>query len=244
MAMRTTNENPLALGRRTAVAAAALLVLVVMGGAPAGAQAPQVQMPQPTVPEIFSLEGEWVRIAYNNEGFVSLGYRMAQEQIGQEWMLLEVGVTLRKPTKDFKLNRTGISIKTPDGKTIPLATQQEYRGGMGAISSLNMRAKVIVDSINYFPADASQSCALRFFADDRGPGLSWDETELSYQRVCLGRLYFKVPGGIQVGQHFLVIKFANSELQVPFRTLSKEDEKLFSKKWNDIKKQHEAALKQ
>ena len=241
MAMRTTNENPLALGRRTAVAAAALLVLVVMGGAPAGAQTPQYTPPKPTVPEIFSLEGEWVRIAYNNEGFVSLGYRMAQEQIGQEWMLLEVGVTLRKPTKDFKLNRTGISIKTPDGKTIPLATQQEYRGGMGAISSLNMRAKVIVDSINYFPADASQSCALRFFSD---AGLAWDETELSWQRVCLGRLYFKVPGGIQVGQHFLVVKFANSELQVPFRTLSKEDEKLFSKKWNDIKKQHEAALKQ
>ena len=243
MAMRTTNENPLAAGRRTAVAAA-LLALVVMGGAPAGAQAPQVQMPQPTVPEIFSLEGEWVRIAYNNEGFVSLGYRMAQEQIGQEWMLLEVGVTLRKPTKDFKLNRASISIKTPDGKTVPLATQQEYRGGMGAISSLNMRAKVITDSINYFPADASQACALRFFADDRGPGLSWDETELSYQRVCLGRLYFKVPGGVQVGQHFLVIKFATSELQVPFRTLSKEDEKLFSKKWNEIKKQHEAALKE
>ena len=238
------NEKLLAMTRRVAGVAMAVLLLVAVGGGAAGAQTPQVQMPQPTVPEIFTLEGEWVRIAYNNEGFVSLGYRMAQEQIGQEWMLLQVGVTLRKPTKDYKLNRTSISIKTPDGKSIPLATQQEYQGGMGAISSLNMRAKVIVDSINYFPADADQSCALRLFADDRGPGLSWDETELSFQRVCLGRLYFKVPGGVQVGQHFLVIKFAASELQVPFRTLSKEDEKVFNKKWNDIKKQHEAAMKQ
>jgi hypothetical protein len=75
---------------------------------------------------------------------------------------------------------------------------------------------------------------------ERGPAVDLG----GFQRVCLGRLYFKVPGGVQVGQHFLVIKFATSELQVPFRTLSKEDEKLFSKKWNDIKKEHEAALKQ
>src|SRR6185436_10788617 len=84
-------------GRTSAVA---LLLVAVMGGGGgiAAAQAPQVQMPKPTVPEIFTLEGEFVRIAYNNEGFATLGYRMVQEEVGKDWVLLAVGITLRKPT--------------------------------------------------------------------------------------------------------------------------------------------------
>jgi len=209
----------------------------------AAAQAPQVQMPKPTVPEIFTLEGEFVRIAYNNEGFATIGYRMAQEEVGKDWVLLAVGITLRKPTKDFTMKRASLSLTTPDGKRLPLPTQQQYQGAN--LQALNMRAQVMNDSINYFPPDASQPCAIKFFANlDSAFPLAYDQTELSWQRVCLGRLYFNVPGGIQLGQHFLNIKFANSELQVPFRTLSKEDEKVLRKKWDDIKKAHEAALKQ
>jgi hypothetical protein len=224
-------------------AVALLLVAAMGGGSIAAAQAPQVQMPKPTVPEIFTLEGEFVRIAYNNEGFATIGYRMAQEEVGKDWVLLAVGITLRKPTKDFTMKRASLSLTTPDGKRLPLPTQQQYQGAN--LQALNMRAQMMNDSINYFPPDASQPCAIKFFANlDSAFPLAYDQTELSWQRVCLGRLYFNVPGGIQLGQHFLNIKFANSELQVPFRTLSKEDEKVLRKKWDDIKKAHEAALKQ
>jgi hypothetical protein len=155
-----------------------------------------------------------------------------------------VGITLRKPTKDYKLKRADLSLQTPDGKSIALATQKEY--GAANVAALNMRAKVVRDSINYFPSDASRSCALSFFSDLGGPGprFAMDDADLSWDRVCLGRLYFHVPGGIQVGQHWLNIQFAGSKLQVPFRTLTKEEEKILSKKWDDIKKEHEAALKQ
>jgi hypothetical protein len=171
---------------------------------------------------------------------------MAQDQIGKEWMLLLVGVTLRKPTADYRLTRGNLSITTPDGKTIPLATQKEYSDGMGAVRNLTQRAKVIRDSIDYFPLEADQACAIQFFADVGGAGhqLAFDEVELSWHRACLGRLFFKVPGGIQIGQHWLNIRFANSSVQVPFRTLTKEEEKQLEKYWQDIKKQHEAALGQ
>lgn len=221
--------------------AALLFAATTAGAALAAAQTP-VQAPQPAVPEIFTLEGEFVRVAYNNEGYASMGYRMAQEQLGQEWILLQAGITLRKPAKDYKLKREHLSITTPDGKTIPLATQQEYQGGMGAISSLNMRAKVIVDSINYFPNDVSRGCALQFFADSGGRTLAWDEADLGWNRACLGRLYFKIPGGVQTGQHWLNVQFASSSLQVPFRILTKDEEKEFGKRWTEIKKQHEASF--
>ena len=65
---------------------------------------------------------------------------------------------------------------------------------------------------------------------------------VSQNRACLGRVFFKVPGGIQHGQHWLNVKFENSLVRAPFRILTKEEEKEFSKTWKDIKKQHEAAF--
>lgn len=218
------------------------LMALALLAAGAAAQTP-VTMPQPTVPEMFTAEGEFVRIAYNNEGWATISYRWAQQQVGQEWILLQAGFTLRKPAKDYKLKREHLTVTTPDGQTIPLATVQEYRGGMGAISALNMRAKAVSDSINYFPNDVSRGCAVQFFGDDSGRTLAFDEVELSWSRACLGRLYFKIPGGVKVGQHWLNVQFASGSLQVPFRTLTKEEEKEFSKRWTELKKQHEAAFK-
>jgi hypothetical protein len=225
--------------------AGTLITVALVAGATAAAQAQPtpVTPPQPTVPEIFTAMGEFVRVAYNSEGFATLGYRMAQQEIGKEWMLLQVGITLRKPTKDYRVKRQDLSIRTPDGKTIPLATQKEYAAAN--LTALNNRLRVIHDSINYFPVDASRPCALQFFADLGGPGptFAYEETELSSDRACLGRLYFRVPGGIQVGQHWLDIRFAGSTVEVPFRTLTNEEEKEFRERWQEIKKQHDATFK-
>jgi hypothetical protein len=157
-------------------------------------------------------------------------------------MLLEVGLTVRTK-ENYTLKREHFSIKTPDGTTIPLATQQEY-GKAGYLRALNSRAKVSRDSINYFPQDATQGAPIVFFANIGNPGapLATDQVELSKQRANVGRIYFHVPGGIKVGQHWLIVKFSQGEVQVPFRILTKEEEKQFSKSWEDIKKAHDAAI--
>jgi len=228
---------------RLAVAWIAVMALAMSAG-PAIAQQPTVTAPQPTVPEIFTLMGQFVRIAYNNQGFVTLGYRMTQESIGEEWAMLEVGLTMRRPAKNVTLKRGALSIKTPDGSIIGLATQKEYAEA-GSLRALNMRSKVVRDSINYFPVDASRGCPIQFFANlgGAGPQLAYDQVELSTDRACLGRLYFHVPGGIKVGQHWLIVNFGESTVEVPFRTLTKEEAKAFSKSWEDIKKQHDESLK-
>ena len=228
-----------ACGRRAAVAALAW-VMTMEGATLAGAQQ-QVVAPQPTVPQVFTLMGQYVRVAYNNRGFVTLGYRVAQQSVGEEWVLLEVGLTVRSGDS-YTLKREHLSIKTPDGNTIGLATQKEYAEA-GYLSALNMRTKVVRDSINYFPAEVSRACAVQFFANlgQGGRQLAFDEVELSQQRACVGRLYFKVPGGIKVGQHWLIVNFGDSEVQVPFRILTKEEQKEFSKTWEDLKKAHDAS---
>src|SRR5688572_24884424 len=62
---------------------------------------PQVQIPNPGIPEVMTMEAKFVRAAYNNEGYVILGYQVNNRSIGEEWMLLEVGLTVLDRTPDY-----------------------------------------------------------------------------------------------------------------------------------------------
>jgi hypothetical protein len=211
---------------------------------PADAQTqekPTVKMPEPGVPEIMTMEGRFVRAAYNNEGYVILGYQLVNRSIGEEWMLLEVGMTVMERVPDYTLTRDRLSIETPDGKTLPLPTVEEHR--KGDTRALQQRERVQRDSINYFPPSAYRACGIVFFPDLTSRALPRDDVELSSTRACVGRLYFKVPGGITYGQHWLNVKFEKSVVRVPFRVLTKEEEKFLSKNYKDIEKQVKDAFK-
>jgi hypothetical protein len=110
------------------------------------------------------------------------------------------------------------------------------------LAALENRAKVSRDSINYFPPQASQACRIGFFAELSQRARAWDEVEMSTRRACLGRLYFPVAGGITYGQYFLNVKFKNSVIRVPFRILTKEEDKLLDKNFGDIQKQVKEAF--
>ena len=73
--------------------------------------------------------------------------------------------------------------------------------------------------------------------------MAYDEGELSTTRACLGRLYFRIPGGITYGQHWLNVKFEKSLVRVPFRILTKDEEKFVNKNYGSIKKQVDDAFK-
>jgi len=221
-----------------------LIVAGLMAAWPLAATAqetPEVQIPEPGVPEIMTMEGRYVRIAYNNEGFVTLGYKLANLSVGEEWMLLEVGFALRDGVPDYTMPREAVSLETPDGKTIPLPSIEEYR--KGDVRALQQRERVQRDSINYFPPNAHKACSIQFFTDVDSRAFAWDKVEMSDQRACLGRLYFPVPGGITYGQHWLNVKFPQSVVRVPFRILTEEEDKLLDKNYKDIKQQVDEAFK-
>src|SRR5262245_59433516 len=203
-------------------------------------QKPQVKIPEAGVPQIMTIEGLFVRAAYNNEGYAIIGYKTANMSVGDEWMLLEMGATLRQGVSNYTLKRDALSIDTPDGK-VPLASVEDYR--KANLAALDNRAKVARDSINYFPPNAVQACRIGFFSELQSPAMSWTEVELSSTRACLGRLYFKVPGGINYGQHWLNVQFEKSLVRVPFRILTKDEEKLANKNYKDIRKQVQEAFK-
>jgi len=217
--------------------ALSMLAVLMLGQAK---QVPQVKIPEAGVPQVMTIEGSFVRAAYNNEGYVILGYKTANMSLGDEWLLLEVGATMRDGNPNYKLTREALSLDTPGGK-VTLPSVEDYR--KANLSALNRRADVSRDSINYFPPMASQACRIGFFSELSDRPMSWDEVELSNTRACLGRIYFKVPGGIQYGQHFLNVQFKNTLVRVPFRIFTKEEEKTLNKNYKDIRKQIQEAFK-
>ncbi len=231
---------------RTKIALPVMLVglllwpLVAPAGAQTGQQTP-VKIPEPGVPQIMTMEGRYVRAAYNNEGYVILGFQIANSSVGEEWMLLEIGATLMEKVPDYRLTREAVSLTTPDGKVIPLATLEEYRSAF--LQPLEARAKVMRDSINYFPPWVHDACRIGFFAQLEDRGMPWDFVELSPIRACMGRMFFKVPGGIQYGQHWFNVKLEKSLVRVPFKIMTKEEQKYLDKNYKDISKQVKEAFK-
>lgn len=201
-----------------------------------------VQIPQPGVPQVMTLEGKFVRVAYNNEGYVILGYQIANRTVGNEWVMLDVGLTMMERAKDYRLKRDAISLDTPDG-TLPLPSIDEYRQNETKVQPLQQRLKVQRDSINYFPPWTHGVNRLGFFADLGSRAMPWDEAEVSNSRACMGQLYFHVPGGTKYGQYWLNVKFAESTVRVPFRLLTEEEEKKLGKNYGNIKKQVDNAFK-
>ncbi len=220
---------------RLATAGVSSVAALLVSGALRADEPPKVQIPQPGVPQIMTMEGRYVRAAYNNEGYVILGYRLANQSVGEPRILLEVGFALRDGVADYTMPRDAVSLDTPAGRTIPLPTVEEFR--KTDVRALMQREKVQRDSINYFPPNAYQACRIGFFNEVDSRARAWDTVELSNQRACLGRLFFEVPGGIGYGQYWLNVKFKESLIRVPFRVLTKEEDKMLEKNYRDIEKQ-------
>jgi hypothetical protein len=187
--------------------------------------------------EKVSFPGTYVRVAYNEEGWVTLGFRLANNSVGDDWMLLQVGLTVQGKREKFMLHRDNIELVIPGPKVVPLASQKEF-GDAGSLVALNNRAEVTSDNINYFPADARQGCRINFFTAPMAgaPRISKDQVELSYNRACGGRLFFKVPGGIQYGTYNLNVKFDKTTIRVPFEIMTKDGIKKLEEELKKMKK--------
>jgi hypothetical protein len=220
--------------------AGAVAVSAVLVSAQA-TQKPKVQIPDPKNPQIMTLEDQYVRVAYNNEGYVILGYRSTNDQVGKEWIRLEVGTTLREGKPMYSLKRSDITLDTPDSQHLALPTNADFQ--LVDVRGLDQQASVVNDSINYFPPTVRSSSRLGFFAEPNAGVRAYDSTDIDSSRSCVGRLYFKIPGGLKYGQHFLNVQFASSKVRVPFRIFTKEEAKVVQKKWKDIKKQVDDAFK-
>jgi hypothetical protein len=181
----------------------------------------------------------FVRVAENNEGWVVVGYDTANSSVNEKWMLLNVGITLQDGVKNQKITRDQFKLVIPDGQVISLATQEEYNKGSGTLAAMNERAGIESQSINYFPNGRTRPCRIGFFGnmDQRVGDLSFEYFWADDRSACVGRVYFQLPEGIQLGQYNFDVQFADSVVRVPFKIMTKEEAKEFDKEWKEAEKE-------
>ena len=182
--------------------------------------------------------GTFVRVAENDEGWVVLGYTTANSSVKEKWMLLDIGLTLQNGVKDQKITRDQIKLVTPDDQVISMATQEEYMSGHATLDPMNERANIESQSINYFPVGRTRPCRIGFFGnmEQRVGNLSFDEVTVDDRSACIGRIYFQVPEGIQLGNYNFDVQFAGSIVRVPFKIMTKEEAKAFDQEWKQEEK--------
>ena len=75
-------------------------------------------------------------------------------------------------------------------------------------------ADIARDPMEYFPP-SRRPCLVQFFVPP-GAGVSYDAVTVNDRRVCQGRLFFKVPGGIDPGRWTFGIDLEESTVRIPF----------------------------
>lgn len=225
--------TPGAFVRFTAAAATMVVVTVAAGLALAEDEtAAQAK-------EQIAVEGTFIRVAANNEGYVVVAYRTANEAVGEEYALVRVGMTLMDDKGTQTITRDDIKLVTPDGQVLPLMTQGEAEKATGELAMLTKRAAMDTDSVNYFPRTVDRRCGLNFFAAIATPraNVAYDQVDVSSHEACVGVLYFHVPGGIEYGNYNLDVHFENSIVKVPMEIMNKDREKEFTKQWREALKE-------
>ncbi len=218
---------------RKVLASVVVLTMVGFGGLAVAGDETAAQAGEKT-----GIEGQFVRVAENDEGWVVLGYTTANGSVNEKWMLLDIGLTVQNGVKDQKITRDQIKLVTPGDQVISMATQEEYMSGHATLDAMNARANIESQSINYFPNGRTRPCRIGFFGnmDQRVGNLSFDEVTVDDRSACMGRVYFQVPEGIQLGQYNFDVQFAESIVRVPFKIMTKEEAKTFEKEWKQEEK--------
>jgi hypothetical protein len=223
------------------VAGAVLAALLLSGGGLVSAAGEQDSK---APPEKVQVAGEFVMRAETDEAVVVVGFRTVnytareKNEKTKEWMLLDVAMTTTSGG-EVTITRDDVALSTPDGRILPLASEEDFLAHRGSIKAIEMRDNMSRDSINYLPGRASQPCRIGFFAETSGPAptTAWDKVELSPSRACLGRMYFHLPEGIPFGKYVFMVKFPGGMAEVPFAVMTKEEEKEWSAKLKQMRKE-------
>lgn len=157
--------------------------------------------------------GKYILKQEGPEVEVVLGYKYASGTLGKDWLILEIAVTSPAKTS-AKIGRESMWVRSPDGTKIPLASQKLFGEAYGRMRNTVSAADIARDPMDYFPP-SRRPCLVQFFVPP-GSAVAYDAVSVNDRRACEGRLYFKVPGGIDPGRWTFGIDLEESTVRIPF----------------------------
>ena len=144
---------------------------------------------------------------------VVVSFRFADLNLGANWLFLDVAISGQGRTA-VEVTRDAISIGTPDGTAVPLATQKAFGEAYADLAGTLARADVAREPLDYFPGRRPQGLD---FLVPPGSGISLLSAWVNDLNVAFGRLAFFLPGGAQAGPYELRIDVPGDAARIPFR---------------------------
>ena len=142
-------------------------------------------------------------------------YDYSQRNHETAWILVQIGVALRERGE---VRRDSFSVVMPGGRSVPLATQEQFLADSQVITKLRQNARIFQrDVISYFPKSADGEF-IRWFAlpgegTVRNPAIVPSE-----HGVVIGDLYFRSPTlRWEAGTHRLVFNNDKGHAELPLR---------------------------
>jgi len=158
--------------------------------------------------------GRHTRLYEGAELEVVLAAGYAAGHVGEEYMLLGASLAGVSGNRFVEVDRTRISLRTPDGRAIPLMSQAAFREGYAELESAARLAETFSPTV-LDSTPTRRPCNEWFF---RAPsdGLTRDVLTISSTQVCHGILFFHVPGGVRPGSWELEIGLEEVVVGIPF----------------------------
>jgi hypothetical protein len=142
---------------------------------------------------------------------VALSYHYAVVNPGGRWLLLNV--VMAAADAPVELDRTAISVRTPAGEVIPLATPAQFVEAYPRLTWDIAKDRATREPLGLLTPRPYRR--LQFFPSE-GYSPTFDAQYLDSFRNAYGRLFFRIPDGIQKGTYELQIRLNKSEVVIPF----------------------------
>jgi hypothetical protein len=189
--------------------AIALLGIVTWG---CGSTTPA--MPNPITEPVIDQPGRFI-VRYRDSVIeIVLDTKFAASSLGEEWLILNAamsGMTGGATTVERDL----VSLRTPDGRTIPMPSYREFNAAYNDLAAAARRAALASDPLD-FTRGGRRDCLIDFFPRPGSGRAAKTALHVTKNQLCVGMLFFPVRNGVQPGNWKLIIEFEETEAVVPF----------------------------
>jgi len=138
----------------------------------------------------------------------------AANNIADDWLILNLALSGMTGAAT-KVDRRLISVRTPDGRTVPLPSYKEFNAAYNELASAARRAALASQPLD-FTRGGRRACAINFMPLP-GSGVAANTAiNVTKNDLCVGMLFFPIRGGVQPGRWKLILEFVETEAVVPF----------------------------
>ena len=191
-----------------------VLTIALLGFVAWGCGSTTPAMPNPITEPVIDQPGRYI-VRYRDSVIeVVLDTKFAASSLGDEWLILNAamsGMTGGATT----VKRDLTSLRTPDGRTIPMPTYREFNAAYNDLASATRRAALASDPLD-FTRGGRRDCLIDFFPRPGSGRASKTALHVTKNQLCVGMLFFPVSNGVQPGNWKLLIEFEETEAVVPF----------------------------